>query len=89
MCIIGKQEVEAVRRVIYPNWEPVMNRRGAHHPGRDAFRMGRARVRYSKDMCPKTLSILSRTVYLLTSATRSEEDLKSFLRDVRKALRHA
>ena len=55
-------------RHVYSNWEPVMEKRGSYHRGLDAFRRpenkGSKMMNYRKDMCPRTLDILSRTVFL-------------------------
>ena len=76
-------------RHVYSNWEPVMEKRGAHHPARDALRLSKPPLTYSQDMCPVTLSVLERTVYLTTSPTRSEEELKGLIRCLRDAAAHA
>ena len=52
---------------VYCNWTPVMEKRGAFHPLMDPFKMEANRElnhNYSRDMCPKTLDLLSRTVYV-------------------------
>ncbi len=54
-------------RHVYTNWESIMEERGAYHPGLDAYRRPENRARkprYRADMCPRTLEILSRTVFL-------------------------
>jgi len=54
-------------RHVYTNWEPIMQKRGAFHPALDAFRLRENRstqMRYSAKMCPHTLDLLARTVYL-------------------------
>jgi dTDP-4-amino-4,6-dideoxygalactose transaminase len=72
-------------RHVYANWEPVLEQRGAQHPGRDAFRLAAVPVAYSADMCPRTLSNLERTVCIATSPTRSARDLDELIRGVKKA----
>jgi dTDP-4-amino-4,6-dideoxygalactose transaminase len=74
-------------RHVYANWEPVLEQRGAHHPGRDAFRLAAVPVAYSADMCPRTLSNLERTVCIATSLTRSAGDFDELIRGVKKAAR--
>ena len=52
-------------RHVYMNWEVVMSKRGAHHPDQDPFRHPKNAAtapKYRKDMLPKTLDILKRTV---------------------------
>ena len=54
-------------RHVYSNWEPVMERRGSYHPALDAFRRVENRaskMEYAPDMCPRTLELLRRAVFL-------------------------
>jgi len=54
-------------RHVYSKWEPLMQRRGSYHPSLDAFRRpenAASQTRYTSDMCPRTLDILSRAVVL-------------------------
>lgn len=51
-------------RHIYQNWWPVLNKRGHFDPRQDPYKTtpnGRA-IRYSRDMCPRTLDLLGRSV---------------------------
>jgi hypothetical protein len=73
-------------RHVYTNWEPVMNQRGAHHPDLDAYNLAEVPVTYSEDMCPTTLDVLARTVYLYTDPTRARDDLDAMLDKVKAAL---
>ena len=71
---------------VYTNWEPIMQKHGAHHPKRDAFELASVAVDYTQDMCPRTLSILERTIYLETSAERSKEQLQEFINKIKTVL---
>jgi dTDP-4-amino-4,6-dideoxygalactose transaminase len=71
-------------RHVYVNWEPILEQRGANHPGRDAFRHSR-KFKYTSDMCPRTLDILGRTILIETSATRTEEELGLCIKALKKA----
>ncbi|MEI6512627.1 MAG: DegT/DnrJ/EryC1/StrS family aminotransferase [bacterium] len=71
-------------RHVYCNWEPVMDKSGAHHPGRDAYKLAKADVNYSPDMCPKTLSILTRTVLLDNGFKRTESEMVERIAKVKK-----
>ncbi len=54
-------------RHIYSNWDPVLARRGSYHPALNAFQRpenAASKVEYSKDMCPRTLDLLSRAVFI-------------------------
>lgn len=61
-------------RHVYSNWECVMQMRGASHEGRDAFKLVEDPPQMTPDMCPKTLNILSRTLYITTSPTRTDQE---------------
>jgi dTDP-4-amino-4,6-dideoxygalactose transaminase len=84
--INGRAPLDSGRHV-YVNWEPILQKRGAHHPGRDAFRLSPTSPKYTLDMCPRTIEILGRTVLLETSATRAEDEMRLFIECIRKALR--
>ena len=74
-------------RHVYSNWAPILERRGAHHPKLNPFNLAEVPVEYSKDMLPRTLSILGRTVCLMSSATREESELLEAVAATRDALR--
>jgi dTDP-4-amino-4,6-dideoxygalactose transaminase len=71
---------------VYTNWTPIMEKRGGHHPARDAYKSVGNFITYSPDMCKKTLSILERTVYLLTSVNRSETELLRLISKIKDSL---
>jgi len=73
-------------RHVYTNWEPILQQRGAHHPGRDAYRATRVPVSYSKDMCPQTLSVLARTINIATSIDRSPQEQQEMIGHIKKAI---
>lgn len=71
---------------VYTNWEPIMERRGAVNPAFDPFLMKANRVPdYRPDLCPRTLDLLSRTVYLGMSPWMSDEDAERKAEMCRKA----
>jgi len=52
---------------VYINWDPLLTHRGACHPAMNPFNMEAnkgLRMDYTKDMCPQTLDLLARTVYI-------------------------
>lgn len=53
-------------RHVYANWGPVITQKGSYCDARDPFKhpLNRQAQRYSKDMLPRTLQILSRTVLI-------------------------
>ena len=75
-------------RHIYCHWEPVMEKRGSHHPKMDPFKMAANRgskVKYSKDMCPQTLDVLSRTAFLGFNPGMKIKDANGLVRACEKA----
>lgn len=65
---------------VYCNWDPVLEKRGAHHPELNPYNMLQNKGRnmnYSKTMCPKTLNILSRTVYISLNPDWSQNKVEN------------
>lgn len=64
---------------IYTNWTQIMEKRGAHHPALDPFKMKEnqgLQTDYSMDMCPKTLDLLSRTAYVAINPDWTQAELE-------------
>jgi dTDP-4-amino-4,6-dideoxygalactose transaminase len=75
-------------RHVYTNWEAVMEKRGSYHPAMDAFKRPENRgskARFEAEMCPKTLGILSRTVFLGIGPKATPGQVKKRLRAIEKA----
>ncbi len=72
---------------VYTNWDPIMNYQGAHCSQVNAFNLTDTPPTYTMDMCEKTLSLLRRSIYLMTSPTRTKDDLMAFIAKVKKAAR--
>ena len=74
---------------VYRNWTPIMNRVGALHPLMDPFKMEANRdivPDYKEDMCPQTLDLLSRVVYVSISPDWTKEALEERAAQLRAAL---
>ncbi len=74
---------------VYTNWTPIMEKRGAFHPLMDPFKMEANRNlnhHYTLDMCPKTLDLLARTVYIAINPDWKEKDIESAANRCRNAL---
>lgn len=72
---------------VYSNWTAIMNKRGAFHPLMDPFKMEANKdilQDYSPDMCPKTLDLLSRTVYFMLAPDMTEQDSDNFITKLKK-----
>ncbi len=72
-------------RHVYRNWEPILHKRGAHHPEYDPYRLTDSPPEYSPDMCPRTLSILERTVCIPTNPTRTAEQTQTIIQGIKQA----
>ena len=74
---------------VYSNWPFIANRKGAFNPAFDPFLMeankGLAHEHYRVDMCPKTLEVLARTVYINVNPDWSEEETKRCVETILKA----
>ena len=63
---------------IYTNWTQIMEKRGALHPAMDPFLMKEnqgLQMNYTMDMCPKSLDLLSRTLYVGINPEWTETDI--------------
>lgn len=63
---------------VYENWEPILKKRGAHHPALNPYNLPQnedLRMDYAKDMLPRTLDILKRTVYISLHPDWSQEEV--------------
>ncbi len=63
---------------VYTNWTQIMEKRGAMHPAMDPFKMEANKglnMDYSPDMCPTTLDLLSRTLYIAVNPDWTQNDL--------------
>jgi len=61
-AVVGK-----TGRHTYTEWEPILTKRGSHHPAMDPFRLPanrRCRKRYARNVCSPSLKILARTVMI-------------------------
>lgn len=75
---------------IYKHWTAIMEKRGAYHPLMDPFKMEANKgivPDYTEDMCPKTLEILARTVYVGIRPDMDEESVDQLINECREALK--
>lgn len=76
-------------RHIYTHWTPIMEMRGALHPLMDPFKMEANRdilPDYRADMCPASLDLLARTVYIAIDPNADEAALGARLAALKAAL---
>ena len=75
---------------IYKYWTAIMKKRGAYNPLMDPFKMEANKgivPEYTEDMCPKTLEILARTVYIGPYPDMKEEEVTQLISDCREILK--
>ncbi len=75
---------------IYKNWTPIMNKKGAFNPLMDPFKMEANKdivPDYKEDMCPKSLDILSRTVYIGNPLNITKEEMDEKIETIKRALK--
>lgn len=73
---------------VYCNWVPVLNKRGGHTRDVDPFFMDKnkdLKMDYARDMCPNTLDILSRTVFIYMSPDWNDEKIDQVILGCRNA----
>lgn len=75
-------------RHTYTEWDPILEHRGGHVPAMNPFLFEQnrgCRMTYSKDMCPRSLDILSRTVLIWNHPDRTEPDLAKLIAAIKDA----
>lgn len=75
---------------VYSNWEPVLGKQGGHCKDVNPFEMPQnkgLRMDYTKDMCPATLDILSRTVFIGMNPDWTREKIDGVTDICRKAVK--
>ncbi len=73
---------------VYSNWDPLLAKRGSHHAALNPFNLPQnkgLRMDYSDTMCPKTLDILARTVYISLRADWTDEHINEVIGQCRQA----
>ncbi|AJY76267.1 DegT/DnrJ/EryC1/StrS family aminotransferase [Paenibacillus beijingensis] len=73
---------------VYTGWQTILEKRGSHHPLMNPYKRPENQnlnMSYSKEMCPQTLDILSRTVLLVIHPDLNEEDVTLLIKSCREA----
>lgn len=73
---------------IYRHWTPIMNKMGALNPLMDPFKMEANKdivPDYREDMCPYTLDLLARVVYIAIQPDWTEKEILSKIECIKKA----
>jgi dTDP-4-amino-4,6-dideoxygalactose transaminase len=75
-------------RHVYTEWDPIFAHRGGHVPAMNPFEFPQnkqCRMKYTKDMCAKSLDILSRTVMIGTHPDRKANETRAIVKRIREA----
>jgi dTDP-4-amino-4,6-dideoxygalactose transaminase len=75
---------------IYYNWSPILEKRGGHNIHVNPFEMPQNKglnMNYTKEMCPATLDILRKTVFIPLNPDWNDEKLSSVIDSCRKAVK--
>jgi len=75
---------------VYKHWTPIMEKRGAFHPLMDPFKMAANQgivPDYREDMCPRTLDILSKVVYVDIDPDWNMKQLEQKVLQIRAAMK--
>ena len=76
-------------RHVYKNWTPIMQKIGALNPLMDPFKMEANKdivPNYTDDMCPKTLELLAKVVYISINPDDSTAKLDEKIEIIKKSL---
>jgi dTDP-4-amino-4,6-dideoxygalactose transaminase len=87
--VCGCRPIDTGRHV-YSNWDQVLQHRAGHHPAMNPFNFPqnqRLRTEYSPTMCPRTLDILGRTVYVAINPDWTDEEVDEQIAACRKGAR--
>jgi dTDP-4-amino-4,6-dideoxygalactose transaminase len=77
---------------VYSNWEPLLQKRIMHHPDMNPVHHPRnqgLRTDYTPDMCPRTLDVLSRTVFISLHPDWSDEEVSRRVEACRRGAKEA
>jgi len=75
---------------VYREWTPIIEKRGAFHPGMDPFKMEANRglnFNCTPDACPRTLDVLSRAVYIWVNPDWTEQKMEKLIAACKNAKR--
>ena len=70
---------------VYAHWIPVLEQR-TWSPGNNPYQWANRPIQYSKEMCPRSLDYLGRSVHLHISPMLSNEDMEETIEGVNRVL---
>lgn len=86
---IGVWELYRPERVdyhVYAHWIPIMNQRTWTAEG-GPWRWAHREIRYSQDMCPRSLDLLGRAVHIDVNPLQTNQDIEETIEGITKVLR--
>ena len=75
-------------RHTYTEWDPFYTKDGGPHPALNPFNLPqnrRCRRNYSKNMCPRSLEILNRTVMIGNHPDRTDAEVDALIAKIKAA----
>lgn len=75
-------------RHVYTEWDPIFAHQGGHVPAMNPYNFPankKCRMKYTKDMCAKSLDILNRAVLVPTHPDHKAKDVKAMIKRIREA----
>jgi dTDP-4-amino-4,6-dideoxygalactose transaminase len=85
---VGGGLLSQTGRHTYTEWDPILNRQGAHHPALNPYDLPQnagCRMDYSLDMCSRSLDILARTVHMALKPDETQDDIDNRVAAIRNA----
>lgn len=85
---VGGTVVGKTGRHVYTEWDPIFRKQGAHCAALNPFRLPQnrgCRMTYRKNMCPRSLDILNRTVMIALHPDRKAKDVAALIRKILQA----
>lgn len=70
---------------VYPHWTPIMEQR-TWTPQGGPWRWAQREIRYSADMCPRTLDLLGRAVHMDVNPLLTNEDVEETIEGMNRVL---
>ncbi|MCX6983630.1 MAG: DegT/DnrJ/EryC1/StrS family aminotransferase [Lentisphaerae bacterium] len=68
-------------RHVYTNWEPLLEQR-SFHPKMNPFNWAQRKIEYTKDMCGKTLEILSRSAGIAIPYEMTKKEIRDYAKKI-------
>lgn len=72
----------------YWRWEPVLEKRGSHHPGLNPYNFARRKIEYDEDMCPRSKDIMARSVVVFVPYKATVKEARDVARKLAMGIRH-